>query len=56
MPTELGALNQTHHRRRTLPRPQGTRKQPVVATDGLSVYAQDFMILSVWIEVYSSSP
>jgi hypothetical protein len=34
MPVELGALNQTHHRSRPLPRPQGTGEQPVVATDG----------------------
>ena len=34
MPVELGTLNQTHHRSRTLPRPQGTCEQPIVATNG----------------------
>ena len=33
MSVELGALNQTHHRSRTLPRTQGACEQPIVATD-----------------------
>ena len=34
MPVKPGTLNQTHHRRRTLPRTQGASKQPIAATDG----------------------
>ena len=34
MPVELGALNQTHHRSRALPCPQGAREQPIAAPDG----------------------
>ena len=34
MPIELGALNQTHHRRRTLSGTQGTGEQPVISPNG----------------------
>lgn len=38
MPVELGALDETHHRSRALPRTQGAREQPVIATNGDGAY------------------
>ena len=34
MPIELGALNQTHHRRRTLSGTEGAGEQPVIPVMG----------------------